>query len=111
MPPARLAKKKISRYIMNGRIRHAAPLVGVRNDMEQKRNILLRGTESFSRGEFDNVALENGAIVLDDVAGRHVLYGCYTGPELALPAFCSLNMSWNAITTHVMWLKNFMKVR
>ncbi len=68
--------------------------------MEQKRNILLRGTESFSRGEFDNVALENGAIVLDDVAGRHVLYGCYTGPELALPAFCSLNMSWNAITPH-----------
>ncbi len=68
--------------------------------MEQKRNIILRGTESFSRGELDNVALENGAIVLDDVAGRHVLYGCYTGPELALPPFCSLNMSWNAVTPH-----------
>ena len=32
--------------------------------MAQKRNIILCGTESFSRGELDNVALENGAIVL-----------------------------------------------
>ncbi len=68
--------------------------------MEQKWNILLRGTESFSRGELDNVALEDGALVLDETAGRHVLYGCYTGPELAMPPFCSLNVSWNADTPH-----------
>ncbi len=68
--------------------------------MEQKRNIILRGTESFSRGELDNIALENGALVLDETAGRHVLYGCYTGPELAMPAFTSLNVSWNADTPH-----------
>lgn len=68
--------------------------------MAQKRNIILCGTESFSRGELDNVALENGAIVLDEVAGQHVLYGCYTSPELAMPPFSSLNVSWNADTPH-----------
>jgi hypothetical protein len=68
--------------------------------MEQKRNIILRGAESFSRGELDNIAMEDGALVLDETAGRHVLYGCYTGPELAMPPFTSLNVSWNADTPH-----------
>lgn len=68
--------------------------------MEAKRNIALRGAESFSRGELDNVALQDGALILDEVAGRHVLYGCYTGPEFAMPPFCNLNISWNADTPH-----------
>jgi PII-like signaling protein len=68
--------------------------------MEQKRNIILRGTESFSRGELDNLALSDGTLVLDEAAGQHVLYGCYTGPELAMPPFCSLSVSWNAETPH-----------
>lgn len=66
--------------------------------MEQKRNVILRGAEQFSRGALDNVALQNGAIILDDVAGQHVLYGCYTSPEFTMTPFSSLNMSWNADT-------------
>ena len=33
--------------------------------MEQRNNLVLQGTETFSRGQLDNVALENGALVLD----------------------------------------------
>ena len=66
--------------------------------MEQKRTILLYGAERFGRGALDNVTLDDGAILLDDVAGQHVLYGCYTSPEYTLPPFCSLNVSWNADT-------------
>ncbi len=66
--------------------------------MEQKRNIILHGAEQFSRGALDNVALQDGAIILDDVAGQHVLYGCYTSPEFTVTPFSSLNMSWNADT-------------
>lgn len=64
--------------------------------MEQRNNLILQGTETFSRGQLDNVALENGALVLDSVAGRSLLYGSYTTPEFAMPAFCNLNVSWNA---------------
>lgn len=66
--------------------------------MEQRRNLILTGTESFSKGGLDNVALEDGSIVLDVAAGRHMPYGCYTTPEFALPPFCNLNVSWNADT-------------
>lgn len=66
--------------------------------LEQKRNLVLTGTETFSKGGLDNVALESGCIVLDGVAGRHMPYGCYTTPEFAMPAFCNLNVSWNADT-------------
>lgn len=66
--------------------------------MEQKRTITLYGADRFSRGALDNVTLQDGAIILDDVGGQHVLYGCYTSPEFSLPAFCSLNVSWNAHT-------------
>lgn len=38
--------------------------------MEQRNNLVLQGTETFSRGQLDNLALENGALVLDSVAGR-----------------------------------------
>ena len=64
--------------------------------MEQRNNFVLQGTETFSRGQLDNLALENGALVLDSVAGRSLLYGSYTTPEFAMPAFCNLNVSWNA---------------
>ena len=64
--------------------------------MEQKNNLILQGTETFSRGALDNVALENGCLVLDSSAGRYLPYGSYTSPELAMPAFCNLNVSWNA---------------
>ena len=37
--------------------------------MEQRNNLVLQGTETFSRGQLDNLALENGSLVLDSVAG------------------------------------------
>ena len=64
--------------------------------MEQRNNLVLQGTETFSRGQLDNVALESGSLVLDSVAGRYLPYGSYTTPEFAMPAFCNLNVSWNA---------------
>ena len=64
--------------------------------MEQRNNLVLQGTETFSRGQLDNLALENGALVLDSVAGRSLQYGSYTTPEFAMPAFCNLSVSWNA---------------
>ena len=33
--------------------------------MEQRNNLVLQGTETFSRGQLDNLALENGSLVLD----------------------------------------------
>ena len=66
--------------------------------MEQKRTITLYGADRFSRGALDNVTLQDGTIILDDVGGQHVLYGCYTSPEFSLAPFCSLNVSWNAHT-------------
>ena len=67
--------------------------------MEQRNNLVLQGTETFSRGQLDNVALDGGALVLDSVAGRCLQYGSYTTPEFAMPAFCNLNVSWNASAT------------
>ena len=55
--------------------------------MEQKNNLVLQGTETFSRGALDNVALENGCLVLDSSAGRYLPYGSYTSPELASARF------------------------
>lgn len=66
--------------------------------MEIRHNLLLAGTETFSKGSLDNAALEGGCIVLDGVAGRHMPFGCYTTPEFAMPPFCNLNVSWNADT-------------
>ena len=60
--------------------------------MEQRNNLVLQGTETFSRGQLDNVALDNGSVVLDSVAGRYLQYGSYTTPEFAMPAFCNLNV-------------------
>ena len=52
--------------------------------MEQRNNLVLQGTETFSRGQLDNVALDGGALVLDSVAGRCLQYGSYTTPEFAM---------------------------
>ena len=71
--------------------------------MEQRNNLVLQGTETFSRGQLDNVALDGGALVLDSVAGRCLQYGSYTTPEFAMPAFCNLNVSWNALRPTTPW--------
>ena len=51
--------------------------------MEQRNNLVLQGTETFSRGQLDNVALDSGALVLDSVAGA----ACNTAatPPRSLP--------------------------
>lgn len=64
--------------------------------MEAKNTFLFTGTEIFSQGGLDNAALENGEIVIEHVAGQYMQYGAYTSHTLSLPAFCNLNVSWNA---------------
>lgn len=66
--------------------------------MEAKNLYVLNGTEDFMRGELDNVTIQNGQLTLDSVAGRHVLYGCYTSQPVPFPLFDQLLMSWNADT-------------
>ena len=45
--------------------------------MEQRNNLVLQGTETFSRGQLDNVALESGSIEVfsgkDPVTGESVM--------------------------------------
>lgn len=68
-------------------------------DMQNAKNLyILSGTEAFTRGELDNVALTENGVCLEQVAGRHVLYGCFTSQPVNLPAFDRLVMSWNAET-------------
>ena len=64
--------------------------------MEQRNNLVLQGTETFSRGQLDNVALDGGALVLDSVAGRclqlHHAGICHAGllqPECQLERLCA----------------------
>ena len=66
--------------------------------MEAKNLYVLTGTEAFMPGDLDNVTIQNGCIVLDVAAGRHVLYGCYTSAPVSMPNFDRLVMSWNADT-------------
>lgn len=66
--------------------------------MEAKNLYVLTGTEAFMQGELDNVTIQNGRIMLEMAAGRHVLYGCYTSAPISLPRFNRLVMSWNADT-------------
>ena len=69
--------------------------------MEQRNNLVLHGTETFSRGALDNVALESGAVVLDSSAGRYLPYGSYTTPEFAMPAFCNLNVLYEIVCRRI----------
>lgn len=66
--------------------------------VELKRNLVLSGIETFSKGTFENTALADDSVVLDGVAGRNMLFGCYTTPQFLMPAFSALNVSWNALT-------------
>ena len=66
--------------------------------MEAKNLYVLSGTENLMRGELDNVTIQDGHLRLDSVAGRYVLYGCYTSQPVSFPAFTRLIMSWNADT-------------
>lgn len=63
-----------------------------------KNRYILKGTEDFVRGEMDNVTLVENALCLEQMAGRYVLYGCYTSKAVSFPAFTRLAMSWNAET-------------
>lgn len=66
--------------------------------MELRNEYLLEGAQSFDGGEFDNVAVSGGAISLERMDGRYVLYGCYTSQPLQFLAFDRLMVSWNAET-------------
>ena len=62
--------------------------------MQNAKNLyILSGTDAFTRGELDNVALTEHGVCLEQAAGRHVLYGCYTSQPVNLPAFDRLVMS------------------
>ncbi|MGN0975926.1 MAG: hypothetical protein ACI4OL_07965 [Gemmiger sp.] len=66
--------------------------------MEAKNLFLLQNTEEFMRGELDNVTISHGHIVLDNLGGSYVPYGCYTSPAVPMPLFDALRVSWNATT-------------
>ncbi len=66
--------------------------------MEQVNTYVLQGTAGFARGELDNVAVADDTVTLESVAGQYVLYGCYTGPQVNMPAFHQIMVSWNADT-------------
>ena len=62
----------------------------------EKNTVLLQDTESFMRGELDNVTVFQNSIVLDLVQGSYVPYGCYTSAPIPMPLFDALRVSWNA---------------
>lgn len=66
--------------------------------MEAKTLHILQGTDALTKGDLENVTVTDDQIMLDAVAGRHVLYGCYTSQPIAMPEFDALMMSWNAET-------------
>ena len=49
--------------------------------MEQRNNLVLQGTETFSRGQLDNLALENGSLVLD----RFIRAAMISGRSISRP--------------------------
>lgn len=59
---------------------------------------LMSGTDAFTKGWLDNVALTENAVCLEQAGGRYLLYGCFTSPEIRFPAFRELAVSWNAET-------------
>ena len=66
--------------------------------MEQKNLYLIEGAEAFSKGEFENTALENGCLVLEPSSGGRVYNGCYTTKPLQMVAFQQMVVSWNCDT-------------
>ncbi|WP_395150369.1 hypothetical protein [uncultured Allofournierella sp.] len=59
---------------------------------------ILSGTDAFTKGGLDNVALTENAVCLEQAAGGYLQYGCFTSPEIRFPAFRQLGISWNAQT-------------
>ncbi len=59
---------------------------------------LIEGAEAFSKGDFENTALENGCLVLEQSAGRRVYNGCYTTKPMRMVAFRKMVVSWNSDT-------------
>ena len=59
---------------------------------------VLKEEKAFADGAFENIAYADGALRLEQYAGRYVQAGCYTTPELSAPAFNALVASWNAAT-------------
>lgn len=70
---------------------------GVLLGMED-RLFLFRDEKAFASGTFENVTYTDGALRLDQSAGRYVQAGCYTSPEVSARAFSALVASWNAAT-------------
>ena len=64
----------------------------------ENRVFLLKDEKAFAGGPFDNVTYIDGALRLDQAAGRYIQAGCYTSPELSATAFSALVASWNAAT-------------
>ena len=64
--------------------------------MALRNELLVKGTESFARGEMESLILHDGAVELDSAAGKRLPMGSYSTPETAMPAFCNLSVSWNA---------------
>lgn len=60
--------------------------------------VLIEGAEAFGKGEFENVVMEEGSLVLEQSAGRHVFCGCYTARPQRFAPFRHLVASWNADT-------------
>lgn len=59
---------------------------------------VLKDEKAFASGAFENTAYADGALRLEQYAGRYVQAGCYTTPEISAPAFNALVASWNAAT-------------
>ncbi len=59
---------------------------------------LIEGAEAFSKGDFENTALENGCLVLEQSGGRRVYNGCYTTKPMRMDTFREVMVSWNADT-------------
>lgn len=66
--------------------------------MELNNTYVLQSTSGFARGDLDNVAVADDCVTLERVNGRYVLYGCYTSPQVPMPAFNQVTVSWNADT-------------
>ena len=59
---------------------------------------VLNDEKAFASGAIENTAYADGALRLEQYAGRYVQAGCYTTPEISAPAFNALVASWNAAT-------------
>lgn len=73
--------------------------------MATEKTVLIQGTEDLARGERDNVTLSDGAVVLEQAAGKYVNKGCYTAPISPLPQSEELLVSWNADTPAGTWVE------